>query len=151
MDDMFRPLRKYATFTGRALRREYWLFYLFSIIVSVAAAIVDTALEPSSIDDAENNGPMQVVAALGLLIPSIAVAVRRLHDIGRSGWYVLLPLAALPLFILMLIDQKIGIALGALAFLALVILQLVWLCRSGTPGPNRFGENPIDGAETMSV
>lgn len=107
-----RCLTEYATFGGRAARSEYWYFFLFTFLVSAAANILDAA------------GETQVVgalAALALLIPSIAVAVRRLHDRDKSGWWYLLVLIPL---------------IGA-------IILLVWFVQRGTVGPNRFGSDPL--------
>jgi uncharacterized membrane protein YhaH (DUF805 family) len=73
---MIQPLEKYAVFTGRACRTEYWLFALFSFMVGLVAAILDPTLA--------------LVAILGLALPSIAVGVRRLHDANMSGWFWLL-------------------------------------------------------------
>lgn len=129
MELMFAPFRKYATFQGRARRKEYWLFSLF---VSLAAAILftlsapigdwaDTAADPASLGF--GNPLMSGVLAVFLiliLLPSLAVTVRRLHDSDRSGWWLLLSL--LPL-------------IGGLILLIFYLLD-------GTPGHNRFGPDP---------
>jgi len=73
--------RKYAEFKGRASRAEYWWFVLFAILAYIAAGIVATALE---------NAAPTVLLLLGLLLPSLSVAVRRLHDTGRPGWWYLI-------------------------------------------------------------
>lgn len=108
-------LRRYATFEGRAPRSEYWWFALFMILASIVADILDSVIfggRPGLISD---------LTWLALLLPSIAVQVRRLHDIDRTGWWwwiVLVPL------------------LGW-------ILLLVWDCTPGTEGPNRYGDDPL--------
>ena len=130
MDLMFQPLRKYAVFSGRARRSEFWFFWLFLIGIEVAFSIL-IGLAGGSITDPANrfgamSGPAQALFALyalvmlGLLIPSIAVAIRRLHDTNRSAWWILIGL--LPI-------------LGALVLIVFYVLD-------GTPGPNRFGEDP---------
>jgi uncharacterized membrane protein YhaH (DUF805 family) len=82
-------LDKYATFSGRAHRPEYWWFVLFALIVQAIAAMLDSALLGHS---GNGGGPISGVASLALLLPSLAVGARRLHDIGRSGWWLLIGL-----------------------------------------------------------
>jgi len=71
-------LKKYAEFNGRARRKEYWMFYLMYIVVVIVATIIDTAIIqlPATI----------IIVVLGLIIPTLSITVRRLHDTGRSGW-----------------------------------------------------------------
>ncbi|MFT6148370.1 MAG: uncharacterized membrane protein YhaH (DUF805 family) [Saprospiraceae bacterium] len=78
-------LKKYADFNGRARRSEYWYFILFNIIISIILGIIDgvAGLVTFGIADAYS---------LGVFIPSIAVIVRRMHDLGKSGWYCLIPI-----------------------------------------------------------
>lgn len=83
-------LKQYANFSGRARRKEYWMFTLVNLIIMIALALIDGALG--------SEGIIGLVYSLAVLIPSIAVAVRRLHDTGRSGWWLLLafvPIAGL--------------------------------------------------------
>jgi uncharacterized membrane protein YhaH (DUF805 family) len=108
-------LRNYATFSGRAPRSEYWYWALFILIASIVAMAVDTMLFSES-----EYGPVGMIMSLGLLIPNISVAVRRLHDIDRTGWWVLIAFTI------------IGI-----------ILLIVWACTKGTTGPNGYGQDPI--------
>jgi uncharacterized membrane protein YhaH (DUF805 family) len=105
---------KYATFNGRAVRSEYWYFALFSILANIAASIIDAA---------GGSGVVSGLLALGVFLPSLAVSVRRLHDIDRSGWFLLLLFVPL---------------IGA-------IILLIWSCQRGTSGPNRFGADPLAG------
>ena len=81
--------QKYAGFSGRARRSEYWYFVLFTIIVGIVASIIDTILGTKASNGA---GLIYAIAELALLLPGIAVAVRRLHDTSRSGWWLLLGL-----------------------------------------------------------
>src|SRR4051812_19240110 len=85
-----RPLQKYADFTGRAPRAEYWWFFLGVIIAYLAAAIVDSILGLNHLVLGVY-GPVTILLWLATLVPSIAVGVRRLHDTDRSGWWILLP------------------------------------------------------------
>ena len=119
---MIEPLRKYATFEGRARRKEYWWFYLFSFILVLIGGVIDNVIfGPDALADSSGLGPVSGLAILALLLPTLAAGVRRLHDGDRSGWWLLV--AFLPL-------------VGAL-------LLLFWYCSRGTIGPNRFGADPI--------
>ena len=80
-------LNQYAGFTGRARRSEYWYWILFYIILSVIASMLDRA-----VFDTSYGSWFSAIVGLGLLLPSLAVAVRRLHDTSRSGWWILLAL-----------------------------------------------------------
>jgi uncharacterized membrane protein YhaH (DUF805 family) len=108
-------LRNYTTFSGRAPRSEYWYWALFFFIISIAATAIDTTLFSESVFS-----PLSTGLSLGLLLPNISVAVRRLHDIDRTGWWFLIAFTV------------IGI-----------ILLIVWACTKGTSGPNSYGQDPI--------
>jgi len=107
---------KYATFSGRASRSEYWFFYLFTIIASIVTWVIDTMLLGYS---AEDTGAISLIFQIIIILPSIAVGARRLHDIGKSGWWQLLILTI------------IGI-----------ILLIVWFATIGSSKKNNYG-NPI--------
>jgi uncharacterized membrane protein YhaH (DUF805 family) len=109
-------LKKYVVFEGRARRKEYWMFFLFNIIISVVLAIIDGIIGTAGI--------LGGLYALAVLLPGIAVTVRRLHDTGRTGWWVLV--ALIPL-------------IGA-------IVLLVFMCLDSQPGSNNYGANPKEGA-----
>ncbi len=140
MDLMFQPLRKYADFQGRARRSEFWLFWLLLIIIEIVFMTIITLAGGSVavIADPSVNAPMSgaawaifavyMLVLLALLIPSLAVAVRRLHDTNRTGWWLLI--GFIPL-------------LGALVLLVFYLLD-------GTAGPNRFGPDP-KGRQALSV
>ena len=134
--------RKYSTFSGRAARSEFWWYMLFNFSVSMVLAFV---LEPlSSFWDLIN------------LLPSFAVTARRLHDTNRSGWWQLLPFGLLflmgGLFAVTggfeVIDEMENPWLSPLMWLflsgpgAAYILLIVWWASAGTPGANRFGDDP---------
>ena len=101
-------LKKYAVFNGRARRKEYWSFFLFNILVSILLAVIDMAI--GSFNAEAGMGLLGGIYALAVLIPSIAVSVRRLHDTGRSGWWLLIALVpiigVIVLVIFMLQDSK---------------------------------------------
>ena len=78
---------KYAIFSGRASRSEFWFFVLFGLLGGIIAAIIDTMILGYS---AEVNGPINLIFSVALILPSISVAARRLHDLDKSGWWQLL-------------------------------------------------------------
>jgi len=128
-------LKKYATFSGRASRSEYWWFYLFVCL----AVFVGVMLETLGL------GPIVgFISFLATIIPTLAVTWRRLHDTGRNGWWIFAPLLSVAVVLLgVLIDVKALTILGGIVTLGLVTQQYVWLCTRGREGPNRFGENPL--------
>ena len=111
-------LKKYAVFDGRARRKEYWMFFLFNIIISIVLGIIDGVVGTSGATG--SIGLLGGLYTLAVLIPGIAVAVRRLHDTSRSGWWILIGLIPL---------------VGA-------IVLIVFMVQDGTPGENQFGKNP---------
>lgn len=76
-------LKKYAQFDGRARRKEFWMFTLINMLISIALGVVDGIIGTPIVG---------MVYSLGVLVPSIAVAIRRMHDIGKSGWFCLIPI-----------------------------------------------------------
>ncbi len=130
-------LGKYATFTGRASRSEFWYFMLFMALVLIAASLVDVGLLGF---DPQGAGAVLLLAHLGLTIPALSVAFRRLQDTDRSGSWALLYLAVTFAYgpAIARLDE-IGVMLLSVAVLIWVVTFLVWLCRKSTPGPNRFG------------
>jgi len=139
---------KYVTFSGRARRSEFWPFFLFQILLGIAAGILDSALV------AGGQKPFTAVVTLALFLPSLAVAARRLHDTNRRGWWMLLPLPFI-IFgaVLAGVASMSGIMLVVLlgAVLAIIglgfaIMLIVWYCTKGTAGANRFGPDPLAGA-----
>jgi uncharacterized membrane protein YhaH (DUF805 family) len=118
MNWYLKVLRQYADFGGRARRKEYWMFVLFNMIFAFGAIILDNVLGIAI--DGIGYGPLYGLYALAVLIPGLAAAVRRLHDIGKSGWMILI--ALIPL-------------VGA-------IWLLVLLVTDSSPGENQYGANP---------
>ena len=105
--------KQYANFNGRARRSEYWFFTLFNLCVSAVVMVVQNAISSTL-------GSILSLATLALVVPGIAVAVRRLHDIGKSGWYYLFCLIPL---------------VGG-------IILIIWYCQDSMPGDNMYGPNP---------
>jgi len=110
MDWYIAVLKKYAVFSGRAGRKEYWMFVLFNFIFALAAFLLGLI----------TFGLLYIVYVVAVFVPTLAVSIRRLHDIGKSGWYYLINL--------------IPIA-GPIWFLVL-------MCTDSQPGDNQYGPNP---------
>ena len=102
-------LKKYAVFSGRARRQEYWMFLLINLIVSIAIGMFSTVAGMTS---ESGMSILSLLYSLGILVPSLAVTVRRLHDTDRSGWWIfisLIPLVGvIVLFIFMVLDSQEG-------------------------------------------
>jgi uncharacterized membrane protein YhaH (DUF805 family) len=110
MNYYLKVLQNYATFSGRARRSEYWYFLLFNIIFGIGAMLLDNVFGIGM--QGFGYGPIYCLYALVVFIPSLAVSVRRLHDVGKSGWFffiVLIPLiGAIWLIVLMATDSNVG-------------------------------------------
>ena len=111
MNYFIEALKKYAVFSGRARRKEYWMFTLFVAIISIVLAIVDAIIGVQI---------LSLVFTLAILLPGLGVGVRRLHDTGRSGWWILFGIVPL---------------VGS-------ITLLVFACLDGDAGENKYGHNP---------
>jgi uncharacterized membrane protein YhaH (DUF805 family) len=105
-------LKKYAVFSGRAHRREFWMFTLIDVIIVIVISVVEGLVG--------SFGIICLIYNLAVLIPCIAVTVRRLHDTDRNGWWILISLIPL---------------IGA-------IVLLVFTVQDSKPGENRYGPNP---------
>src|SRR5918993_1559988 len=110
-------LKKYAVFSSRSRRKEYWYFVLFNIIVSIVLGLIDALLGTGG--PYAGAGLLSGIYGLAVLIPTLAVTVRRLHDIDRTGWWILIGLVPL---------------IGGIVLLVFALLD-------GTPGDNRYGPN----------
>lgn len=108
----------YVNFSSRAIRSEYWYWTLFIVLISIVTSIIDIAVL-----GATQFSPITTIFSLATLLPSLGVSIRRLHDLDRTGWWILL--ALIPL-------------VGA-------IILIVWACTRGSVGPNRFGPDPLEG------
>lgn len=105
-------LKKYATFSGRAGRPEFWMFTLISFVISIVLAVIDALLGTGII--------IETVYDLAVFLPSLAVGVRRLHDTDRSGWWLLI---------------------GLIPIVGLIVLIVFW-ATAGKPQENAYGPNP---------
>lgn len=132
MEWMLMPYRRYADFSGRSQRKEYWMFALFQFIVAMVLLAIMFVGGMGSVNEMTGQAEpgtlfyigigLLVIFGLGSFIPSLAVSVRRFHDQDKSGWFLLLQLI-----------PYIG-----------GIIVLVFMCLDGTRGPNRFGPDPKD-------
>ncbi|MEO9131575.1 MAG: DUF805 domain-containing protein [Sphingomonas sp.] len=164
MEWMILPLKRYADFSGRSRRKEYWMYTLFLLIVSIVLGMVDGILglsRHSALTDAGstgaafgafvNRGLLTNLFSLATLLPSLAVAVRRLHDTNRSGWWLLglivpylvgallMGVGAATVSTSLMVVGGIAIFGGAI----FGIVMLFWYCAAGTPGSNDYGEDPL--------
>ncbi|WP_181892908.1 DUF805 domain-containing protein [Falsiruegeria mediterranea] len=156
--------RKYLVFSGRATRPEYWWFALFIILTSAILAFVDNLLFGSNPETSEGTRVLSSVFQLGVVIPMLAAGWRRLHDTGRPGWYLLLPLALSIVTMVMLLTGVVAFSvleqgvddpealrgpaalLGGTGIMVASILQLIlsalmiwWLTRPSESGTNEYG------------
>ena len=106
-------LKKYVDFSGRARRKEYWFFFLFNFIAIIVLTAIDAML---------GLGFLGLIYALAIILPGIAVTIRRLHDTDRSGWWILVGLIP---------------AVGG-------IILLIFMVLPGTSGDNQFGPDPLN-------
>ena len=116
MDWYLLVIQRYVEFTGRSRRQEYWMFVLFNLIIAIVLSVIENAIGLK--------GFFSTIYSLAVLLPSLGVSVRRLHDTNRSGWWLLI--ALIPL-------------VGA-------IVLLVFMVQDSQPGANEYGANPKEGA-----
>jgi len=112
------PLQKYAVFSGRSRRKEFWMFVLFTFVVEIVLAIIDAII--GTYNTALGIGLLSGLFYLAILVPSTALNTRRLHDIGKSGWFQLL-------FIIPIVG---------------FILWIIWMVRDSDDGVNKYGPSP---------
>ncbi|PXA83441.1 DUF805 domain-containing protein [Nostoc sp. 3335mG] len=168
MEWMILPLKRYAQFSGRSTRREFWMWILFYIICVIVLSIIDGALGLGGANRfgggalnapgttgygygaSTRGGLLTWIFGLAVLVPNIAVAVRRLHDTNRSGWWILMPMVPYLIGAICFFAGLYGMGgmtiIGSLLMFAgfvCAIVLLVWYCMRGTAGPNRFGPDPL--------
>ena len=151
-----RPLKKYADFTGRAPRAEFWWFYLGTLVAYLVAMIVDSLV---GIELLGPYGLFTLLIAVALILPGLAATVRRLHDTNRSGWWVLI--AVVPYFIMgvmmgrsMASGDTAGMAsAGLVGLIALAggLAMIVFMVVPGNKGDNRFGPDPYAGESGAAI
>lgn len=110
MDWYLKVLKNYVGFQGRARRKEYWMFVLVNVLIFIGIAIIEGIL---GLMPENGSGPLSSIYNLAVFLPSLSVAVRRMHDTGRSGWWNLLP-----------------------------IVNIIFLAQEGHAGRNKFGDDP---------
>lgn len=120
-------LENYANFSGRARRSEYWYYTLFNFLFLIGAMIIDNVLGMNF--NPVPYGPVYLLYALAVFIPGLAVVVRRLHDVNKSGWFILI--ALIPL----------------IGFIWLLVL----FCTEGDHGPNQYGADPKNPTEINDI
>lgn len=118
MNYYLEAFKKYAVFTGRARRKEYWMFFLFNMIFMIVAVIIDSILGTSF--EYSIYGLVAILYVLAMIVPSLSITVRRLHDIDKSGWYYFLSLIPI---------------IGS-------IWLLILLCKEGDKAENKYGADP---------
>ncbi len=111
-------LKKYAQFSGRSRRKEYWFFVLFNILISIGLSVIDGLLGTGNAET--GYGVLGGIYSLAVLIPSLAVLVRRLHDTDRNGWWIFI---------------------GLIPVIGWIVL-LVFVVQDSQPGQNQYGPNP---------
>jgi uncharacterized membrane protein YhaH (DUF805 family) len=115
-----KALRQYADFTGRARRKEYWMFTLVSVIISFVLGFLDGVLHPDGNVGLLSIGLLEGLYSLAVFLPSLAVSVRRLHDTGRSGWWQLI---------------------GIIPVIGWIVI-IVFFATDGERQPNAYGPDP---------
>ena len=119
--------KKYAVFGGRARRKEYWMFFLINLIISVVLIAIDNLI--GTFSPQASVGLLESIYSLAVLIPSLAVTVRRLHDTGRTGWWILI---------------------GLIPVIGGIVL-LIFMLLDSEPGSNEYGPNPKAGGYSVTA
>lgn len=112
-------LRRYADFSGRSSRKEYWMFVLFNMIFGIVAIVLDNIIGTAIYG--VGYGAVYIIYLLAVMIPGLAVSVRRLHDVGKNGWFILVSLIPI---------------IGS-------IWLLILMCTDSSTGDNGYGPNPL--------
>ena len=170
MEWMLMPLKRYAEFSGRSRRQEFWMFMLLQFLIWMVAFVLMMMMGVGAMSMAGVNpdgtprlgGMAGLFASMGifivifgiiwlaLFIPSLAVSVRRLHDTDRTGFWLLLPRGVLAgAANQSSVMTAIGVILSLLQWIASIVL-LVFYCLPGTNGPNKYGPDPLGGIGNLS-
>ena len=132
--------KKYCCFKGRASRSEFWWFCLFTLLIQIAVAIVGRIMPSLA-------SIISAVLGLWLLLPTVGISTRRLHDRNFSGWWQALPLAAaLPAIAGAVLEANLLLVLAGCAAGLASLGLLIFYALKGTVGPNRYGPDPLDGS-----
>lgn len=143
--------RNYFRFSGRAQRAEYWWFYLFCVLCQAILTVFDVSIFGVDVLD-DDFSPLADIFALVTVIPVLALGWRRMHDINRSGWWSLLPLApmlwaVIAAIVMFTSDSELTavgvgvVAIGVIATFAAIIYVIVLLATDSDVGPNRYGQS----------
>ena len=139
---------KYADFSGRARRAEYWWWVLFNFGIAIVLMILDVAI--LGIESA-GWGPLGTLGFLGLLFPNLAVNARRLHDTNRSGWWQLWSIPAVLIIAILTAASNVLGAIGGVAFLVFAVVYFIWLVTQGTKGSNQYGNDPLAEVDAVTA
>ena len=162
IDSVKQCLRKYGDFSGRATRAEFWWWQVFGWIGGLIFGVVDSSIRSFAGADSYAFSPFGSIFGLAILLPGLAVQARRLHDIGKTGWWILvwaaiLALGLVPLsvgIVIFIVDWVAGegpgsfvpLLVGGLVTLAVFVVVAVWIImwmvRQGQSGPNQYGPDP---------
>jgi uncharacterized membrane protein YhaH (DUF805 family) len=141
------PLKRYAEFTGRSRRKEYWSYVLLLLVIGIVIGIVESLFGLTNM--VGPYGPLSALLALATFVPSLAVGIRRLHDTNRSGWWLLIGYGPMAVAVALLLagNAQFGLILLGLAGIGFIVL-LVLMVLEGTRGPNQYGQDPkgVEGA-----
>jgi uncharacterized membrane protein YhaH (DUF805 family) len=124
----------YFDFNGRARRADFWWYVLAVLVITIVLAIIDRLI---------GTNILTALLSLALLLPNLGIGVRRLHDIGKSGWWIVLPLAPwlLMLISFLMFQWTLAMILGVVT-LACWVLLIYWYAQPGTAGQNPYGPDP---------
>lgn len=155
------PIRKYADFNGRAPRAEYWWYMLAIMLIGVAAELIDGWISDPIVGI---YGPASLIITVTTFVPGISVMVRRLHDIGRSGWWALLNAGSYTFVVMgftnvdpeQLVDglddsAMIPVLVMVLVWLVSIVVMLIFMVTRGEDGANRYGDDPYGPARLEEV
>lgn len=141
--------RKSFVISGRASRREYWMFYLAMFVITIALAIFDHATgltfeTEGTHGQIEENGITGTIFGFVMIPASITAYIRRLHDVGKSGWFTLLPFLGAAPFALYAIIGQAAVIIGVITLVALCGYCVYLAIRKGDIGPNQYGPDPLE-------
>jgi len=160
MEWYLKVIKNYATFSGRARRKEYWMFILVNFIIGIVLSILDNIFGMTyeynmypeyGSSTISSIGALSSVYNVFILIPSLAVTIRRLHDVNKSGWLIGFMYIGIAIFMLLIFSligsENVGLMVGVSLFSGLSMLGygiylLVLTVTEGTSGPNQYGEDP---------
>ena len=152
MEEYIKVIKNYVNFKGRAPRREFWMFVLINILISIGLSILDNALGLNFGSGPSKQGILGSIYSLFIFLPNLAVTVRRLHDTNKPGWYILVFYAIAIVFGVYMALNPSGssITIFALVLLAISIYFIVLLATEGDKGANDYGPDPY-GSDELDI